>query len=297
MEEAVRNIRAELSERLEVFRGENRLLEAQRLEQRTMYDLELLAEMGFCPGIENYSRHLTGRAPGEPPPTLLDYFPRRLPAVRRREPRHRPADRRHVPRRPLAQGDAGRVRLPAALARSTTGRSTSRSGRGSRRPGGLRLGHAGRLRARASSGGLVVEQLIRPTGLIDPEIEVRKAGTQVDDLLDEIRKRVERRRARAGDLPDQEDGRGPDRLLPGPRRAGALPALGHRDHRARRDHPQPAQGRVRRAGRHQPAARGARPARGLAGRDPRRRQGRVPALGALADPDHRPRRAQRRRAR
>jgi excinuclease ABC subunit B len=76
MEEAVRNIRTELKERLELFRSENRLLEAQRLEQRTMYDLELLAEMGFCPGIENYSRHLTGRSPGQPPPTLLDYFPR-----------------------------------------------------------------------------------------------------------------------------------------------------------------------------------------------------------------------------
>ena len=76
MERAVGTIRAELKERLEWFRTENRLLEAQRLEQRTMYDLELLAEMGFCPGIENYSRHLTGRAPGEPPPTLLDYFPK-----------------------------------------------------------------------------------------------------------------------------------------------------------------------------------------------------------------------------
>ena len=75
MEIAVRNIRAELKERLEFYRAENRLLEAQRLEQRTMYDLELLAEMGFCPGIENYSRHLTGRLPGQAPPTLLDYFP------------------------------------------------------------------------------------------------------------------------------------------------------------------------------------------------------------------------------
>ena len=147
------------------------------------------------------------------------------------------------------------------------------------------------------SGGLVVEQLIRPTGLIDPEIEVRKAGTQVDDLLERNPQARRGRRARAGHLPDQEDGRGPDRLLSRPRRARALPALGHRDDRAGRDNPQPAQGRVRRAGRDQPAARGARPARGVAGRDPRRRQGRLPALGALADPDHRPRRAQRRTAR
>ena len=78
MEVAVKNIRDELKDRLELFRSENRLLEAQRLEQRTMYDLELLAEMGFCPGIENYSRHLTGRMPGQAPPTLLDYFPHEL---------------------------------------------------------------------------------------------------------------------------------------------------------------------------------------------------------------------------
>ena len=76
METAVVNIKAELKERLEFFRAENRLLEAQRLEQRTLYDLELLAEMGICPGIENYSRHLTGRSPGQAPPTLLDYFPK-----------------------------------------------------------------------------------------------------------------------------------------------------------------------------------------------------------------------------
>src|SRR6202166_2328659 len=76
METAVHDIRAELKDRLEYYRKENRLLEAQRLEQRTLYDLELMAEMGFCPGIENYSRHLTGRAPGQPPPTLLEYFPR-----------------------------------------------------------------------------------------------------------------------------------------------------------------------------------------------------------------------------
>ncbi len=82
MEIAVKNIREELKERLEFFRSQNRLLEAQRLEQRTLYDLELLAEMGFCPGIENYSRHLTGRSPGQPPPTLLDYFPKNYLYVR-----------------------------------------------------------------------------------------------------------------------------------------------------------------------------------------------------------------------
>ena len=115
MEVAVRNIRTELKERLEFFRTENRLLEAQRLEQRTMYDLELLAEMGFCPGIENYSRHLTGRLPGQAPPTLLDYFPNNFAVLHRREPRDGAADRRDVSRRPIAQVDAGRFRLPAAV--------------------------------------------------------------------------------------------------------------------------------------------------------------------------------------
>jgi excinuclease ABC subunit B len=189
MDEAVRNIRTELKERLELFRSENRLLEAQRLEQRTMYDLELLAEMGFCPGIENYSRHLTGRSPGQPPPTLLDYFPRDFLMF---------VDESHVTVPQLGgmyRGDRSRkqtlvefgFRLPSALdnrplnfeeweglARQVVYVSAT--------PGDYEL---------KSSGGLVVEQLIRPTGLIDPEIEVRKAGTQVDDLLGEIRKRVE----------------------------------------------------------------------------------------------------------
>src|SRR5580658_8188213 len=189
METAVVGIRQELKERLELFRSENRLLEAQRLEQRTMYDLELLAVMGFCPGIENYSRHLTGRSPGQPPPTLLDYFPRDFLMF---------VDESHVTVPQLGgmyRGDRSRkqtlvefgFRLPSALdnrplnfeeweglARQVVYVSAT--------PGDYEL---------KSSGGLVVEQLIRPTGLIDPEIEVRKAGTQVDDLLGEIRKRVE----------------------------------------------------------------------------------------------------------
>jgi excinuclease ABC subunit B len=188
MELAVAGIRGELKERLEEFRRENKLLEAQRLEQRTMYDLELLAEMGFCPGIENYSRHLTGRAPGQPPPTLLDYFPKNYLCF---------IDESHVTIPQLGgmyRGDRSRkqtlvefgFRLPSALdnrplnfeeweslARQTVYVSAT--------PGDYEL---------RKSGGLVVEQLIRPTGLIDPEIEVRKAGTQVDDLLAEIRARV-----------------------------------------------------------------------------------------------------------
>jgi len=189
MEIAVRNIRAELKERLEFFRSQNRLLEAQRLEQRTLYDLELLAEMGFCPGIENYSRHLTGRAPGQPPPTLLDYFPKNYLCF---------IDESHVTIPQLGgmyRGDRSRketlveygFRLPSALDNRPLNFEewegfASQMAYVSATPGDYEL---------KKSSGLVIEQLIRPTGLIDPAIEVRRAGTQVDNLLEEIRKRVE----------------------------------------------------------------------------------------------------------
>ena len=189
MEVAVKNIREELKERLELFRSENKLLEAQRLEQRTMYDLELLAEMGFCPGIENYSRHLTGRMPGQAPPTLLDYFPKNSLFF---------IDESHVTVPQIGgmyRGDRSRkqtlvdfgFRLPSALDNRPLNfeeweQTIKQAVYVSATPGDWEL---------KRSEGLVVEQLIRPTGLIDPEIEVRKAGIQVDDLLDEIRKRVE----------------------------------------------------------------------------------------------------------
>src|SRR6202167_2309104 len=189
MEVAVKNIREELKERLELFRTENKLLEAQRLEQRTMYDLELLAEMGFCPGIENYSRHLTGRMPGQAPPTLLDYFPKNALFF---------IDESHVTVPQIGgmyRGDRSRksvlvdfgFRLPSALDNRPLNfeeweQTIKQAVYVSATPGDWEL---------KKSEGLVVEQLIRPTGLIDPEIEVRKAGTQVDDLLEEIRKRVE----------------------------------------------------------------------------------------------------------
>jgi excinuclease ABC subunit B len=189
MEVAVKNIREELKERLELFRTENKLLEAQRLEQRTMYDLELLAEMGFCPGIENYSRHLTGRMPGQAPPTLLDYFPKNSLFF---------IDESHVTVPQIGgmyRGDRSRkqtlvdfgFRLPSALDNRPLNfeeweQTIKQAVYVSATPGDWEL---------KKSEGLVVEQLIRPTGLIDPEIEVRKAGVQVDDLLDEIRKRVE----------------------------------------------------------------------------------------------------------
>ncbi len=189
MEIAVVNIREELKERLEVLRAENKLLEAQRLEQRTLYDLELLEEMGFCPGIENYSRHLTGRAPGAAPPTLLDYFAKNFLMF---------IDESHVTIPQIGgmyRGDRSRkstlvefgFRLPSALDNRPLNFEeweafVNQAVYVSATPGDWEL---------RKSGGLVVEQLIRPTGLIDPEIEVRKAGTQVDDLLEQIRRRVD----------------------------------------------------------------------------------------------------------
>ncbi len=188
LETAVVNIREELKERLEHFRKENRLLEAQRLEQRTLYDLELLAEMGFCPGIENYSRHLTGRSPGQAPPTLLEYFAKDYICF---------VDESHVTIPQLGgmyRGDRSRketlvdfgFRLPSALDNRPLNFEeweglVKQLVYVSATPGDYEL---------RKSGGLVVEQLIRPTGLIDPQIEVRKAGTQVDDLLEQVRLRV-----------------------------------------------------------------------------------------------------------
>ena len=139
------------------------------------------------------------------------------------------------------------------------------------------------------SQGVVVEQIIRPTGLVDPEVDIRPVRGQVDDLLNEIRIREARARAGAGHHPHQADVGGSHGLPPAGRRAGALPPLRHRRHRADGDSPRPPAGRLRRAGRHQPAARGARPARGLAGGDPRRRPGGVPPERPVAGPDHRPR--------
>jgi excinuclease ABC subunit B len=188
LRKAVDGIRVELKERLNVLRDERKLLEAQRLEQRTMYDLELLAEMGFCPGIENYARHLDGRAPGEPPYTLLDYFPDDWLLV---------IDESHVTVPQIGgmyRGDRSRketlvdfgFRLPSALDNRPLdfeefGRRMPQAIYVSATPGDWEVGRA---------GGQVVEQLIRPTGLMDPEIIVRPARHQVDDLLGEVRERV-----------------------------------------------------------------------------------------------------------
>jgi len=191
MKKAIDGIRVELKEALEQLRAQNKLLEAQRLEQRTLYDLELLEEMGFCPGIENYSRHLTGRSPGEPPPTLLNYFPEDFLLI---------IDESHVTVPQIGgmyRGDRSRketlveygFRLPSALDNRPLNFEEFEAAVHqviyvSATPAEYEL---------QKSQGKVIEQLIRPTGLTDPEVDVRPARSQVDDLLEEIRRRIESR--------------------------------------------------------------------------------------------------------
>jgi len=191
LREAVKGIREELAARLEELRSGHKLVEAQRLESRTLYDLEMLQEMGYCPGIENYSRHLSGRNPGERPLTLIDYFPRPFITV---------IDESHVTVPQLNgmyNGDRSRkltlvehgFRLPSALDNRPL-RFEEFSGLVescvfvSATPGEYEL---------SLTRGEIVEQLIRPTGLVDPEIIVRPAANQVDDLVGEIKTRVRKK--------------------------------------------------------------------------------------------------------
>ena len=291
--QAAEAIKAELDERLPALQADGRLLEAQRLHQRTMFDLEMMREIGYCHGIENYSRHLTGRAAGEPPPTLLDYLPPDALVI---------VDESHqtVPQvRGMFHGDQARkrvlvdygFRLPSALdnrplnfaeweARVRQGVFVSAT------PGPYEL---------QKTAGVIVEQVIRPTGLVDPVVIVKPVKGQVDDLLGEIRARVAASERVLVTTLTKRMAEDLTQVLPRTRCAGALPALRHRDAGARRDPARPAPGRVRRAGRHQPAARGPGPARGVAGGHPRRGQGGVPALRRRAHPDVGARRAQRAR--
>jgi excinuclease ABC subunit B len=186
--DAIDLIKPELKERLERLRDLNKLVEAQRLEQRTLFDIEMIMELGYCSGIENYSRYLSGRQAGEPPPTLLDYLPDDALVV---------VDESHVTIPQLGgmyKGDRSRketlveygFRLPSALDNRPLRfdeyeRLVAQTIFVSATPGPYETEHA----------GAVVEQLVRPTGLVDPAIEVRPAGTQVDDVLSEIRKRVD----------------------------------------------------------------------------------------------------------
>jgi excinuclease ABC subunit B len=184
---AIETIKAELRERMDFFHQNNKLVELQRVEQRTRFDLEMLNELGFCKGIENYSRHLSGKKPGEPPPTLMDYLPPRTLMV---------IDESHVTVPQIGgmyKGDRSRkenlvdygFRLPSAL---------------DNRP--LRFDEFRKIMPQTVfvsatpaeyekiHSGQVVEQVVRPTGLVDPQIEVRPASTQVDDLMSEVRLRT-----------------------------------------------------------------------------------------------------------
>ncbi|MES2997722.1 MAG: excinuclease ABC subunit UvrB [Pseudomonadota bacterium] len=185
--QTVEFIKTELKERLTQLKAASKLVEYQRLEQRTQFDIEMLLELGYCNGIENYSRYLSGRDPGQPPPTLLDYLPRDSLMV---------IDESHVTVPQLGamyKGDRSRketlveygFRLPSALDNRPLqfqefSDFSLQTIYVSATPGSYELAHS----------GAVVEQVVRPTGLVDPEIEVRPVGTQVDDLLSEIHKRV-----------------------------------------------------------------------------------------------------------
>jgi len=184
---AIEAIKAELRDRIELFQGQGKLLEAQRIEQRTRFDLEMLAELGFCKGIENYSRHLSGRKAGEPPPTLIDYLPHNSLMI---------IDESHVTVPQIGgmyRGDRARkenlveygFRLPSALDNRPLmfeefERMMPQTLFASATPAHYEAQHQAQ----------VVEQVVRPTGLIDPEVIVRPASTQVDDLLSEINLRV-----------------------------------------------------------------------------------------------------------
>ena len=186
LKQAMEAIRHELAERLKELVAEGRLLEAQRLEQRTNFDLEMIAATGSCAGIENYSRFLTGRLPGEPPPTLFEYLPDNALAVRRRKPPDGAADRRDGARATTAARSRSPNMASACRAASTTGRCASTNGtrcarrrRSSRRrPGPWEMD---------ATGGVFSEQVIRPTGLIDPPVEIKPVEDQVDDLVHEAK--------------------------------------------------------------------------------------------------------------
>jgi len=191
-QETLRNIipqiKDELRTRVDALRSQDKLLEAQRLEQRTLYDLEMMRELGYCSGIENYSRYLSGRQPGEPPPTLIDYLPKEAILV---------VDESHVTIPQIGgmyKGDRSRketlveygFRLPSALDNRPLRfdefeRLMPPAIYVSATPGPYELEHC---------GGVVVDQVVRPTGLLDPEVEVRPVSSQVDDLMSEARARA-----------------------------------------------------------------------------------------------------------
>jgi excinuclease ABC subunit B len=190
LRKAIGAIREELRDRLDFYDKNGRFLEKQRIEQRTMYDLELLEQMGFCNGIENYSRHLSGRAPGEPPPTLIDYFPKDFLLI---------VDESHqtIPQvGAMYRGDRARketlveygFRLPSAL----DNRPLKFEEFEAHYPAVMFVSATPGEYELTKTGGVVVEQIIRPTGLLDPKIQIQPVGGQVDDLLGRIRERTKK---------------------------------------------------------------------------------------------------------
>ena len=294
LDRAVHAIEAECDDRVGWFRRHKKVVEADRLARRVRYDLELMRETGFCPGIENYSSHLDGRAPGEPPWTLLDYFPDDFLLV---------VDESHVTVPQIGgmfEGDRRRketlveygFRLPCAL----DNRPLRFAEFEVRVPRALYVSATPGPWEKAKAGGISAEQVIRPTGIVDPPVSVRPATAPG------------RRRAEGGPRAggaqgagprhdaDEAHGGGADRAPGGGRGQGPLAALRRDDARARRDPEGPPARRLRRARGDQPPARGPRPARGVARRRARRRPGGVPPLRDVADPDGGPGRAQRERA-
>lgn len=190
LEQAIGSIRNELDLRLAELQGQGKLLEAQRLSQRTLFDLEMIQEVGYCHGIENYSRHLTGRRPGEPPPTLIDYLPKDALLI---------IDESHqtVPQvRAMWRGDRSRketlvqwgFRLPSAI----DNRPLTFEEFEQLRPQTIYVSATPAEYELKLTGGEIAEQVVRPTGLLDPRIVIRPVDGQVDDLLGEVRLRVER---------------------------------------------------------------------------------------------------------
>ena len=225
---AMEAIVEELKVRLEYFYSHNKLVEAQRLDERTRYDLEMLAEIGYCNGIENYSRHLTGRRAGEPPPTLLDYIGEdflvffdeshisvsQLGAMYKADRSRKTTLVEHgfrlpsaIDNRPL-QFEEFKQKVPQVIYVSAT-------------PADYEMEKA---------GGRVAEQIVRPTGLLDPVVEIRGAKNQVDDLYEEILKRVAVNERVLVTTPDQTNVRRPHRLLCRSGGEGKISSFRYRDH-------------------------------------------------------------------
>jgi len=188
LKQAIRGIKEELKQRLNELHGAGRLLEAQRLEQRTLFDLEMIEATGSCAGIENYSRYLTGRKPGEPPPTLFEYLPDNALVF---------VDESHVTIPQIGGMFRGDYRRKSTLAEYGFRLPSCMDNRPLRfeewdamRPQSIYVSATPAAWELEQTGGVFAEQVIRPTGLVDPPVEVRPASTQVDDLIDETRKVV-----------------------------------------------------------------------------------------------------------